>query len=269
LGNVDPIGNHHVDDTFSQASFAVRLITLEQHLNALIHFNNVDTTQAIQLRNFTRPYYVNITHVIQVNDTITAIPQSYLRRLFIRGAAVQCCQNQPVIDGFYVGYGGDLDRPFDLTKFIIVAWRSKARAAAASQGELVASLTAPLQIDAAGKRYKPAQLVILMDFNTKTSFDKGDPFVQVTHRQAKLPVYRKKHTPWDGYAAASEEPMTWCINIPGHDKASYPCTGATPQEVVAPDFSALFEEVGPDIVTNSIVAPACRAAEDSLYPLNI
>jgi hypothetical protein len=63
--------------------------------------------------------------------------------------------------------------------------------------------------------------------------------------------------------------MTWCINIPGHDKASYPCTGATPEEVVAPDFSALFEEVGPDIVTNSIVAPACRAAEDSLYPLNI
>ncbi|KAJ7110142.1 hypothetical protein C8R44DRAFT_801487 [Mycena epipterygia] len=268
--------NYDIDDTFSQASFVVRIITLEEHLDALVHLSNMDSSAASKLRELTKSYHVNVTHMVQFHDVISAIPQAYLRRLFVRGAAVQCCHSQPVIDGFYVAYGGDLDKAFDLAKFMVVAWQSKAKAAAASQGELVASLTGPMQIDPAGKRCKPAQLVLLMDLNAKAAFKSTtDRHLQVTYRQASLPVYppSKKHDanqkPWGGYAVAPNEtePLTWCLNIRGHDKTSYPCTAATPQERDAPNFSALFDEVGPDIMTNSIIAEASRSANACLHPL--
>ncbi|KAJ7460589.1 hypothetical protein FB451DRAFT_1181610 [Mycena latifolia] len=193
--------DHDVYDTFSQRSFVVRLITLKDHLDALVHLENIKDSAASELRSFAKQYHVNITHMIQFRGVITDIPQIYLCRLFIRGAAVQCCHNQPVIDGFYVGYKGDLDKPFDLANFIVIAWQSRAKAAAASQGDLVATLTGPMQIDPTGKRCKPAQIVILMDLNTKAAFKgSGDPFLQITKRQAKIPIYPKKlrgsQTPW-------------------------------------------------------------------------
>ncbi|KAJ7705311.1 hypothetical protein B0H17DRAFT_1175227 [Mycena rosella] len=247
-------------DTFAQASFAVRLITLEQHLDALVHLENFnDPSAALELRNFTKSYHVNITHMVRFDDVITAV-----RPPSIPSSA-------PVIDGFYVAYGGDLDQPFDLDKFMVIAWQSKAKAAAASQGELVASLTGPMQKDSAGKHYKPAQLVIIMDLNTKAVFKgKGNSCLEVTKRRASIPL-KKNNTnqaPWGGYAASTdEEPLTWCLNIRGHTKASYPCIDAALYESSPPTFSALFDEVGPDIVANSMIAQASRSADACLQPL--
>ncbi|KAJ7706176.1 hypothetical protein B0H17DRAFT_614243 [Mycena rosella] len=271
-GGYDKIG-----DTFSQVSFRVRLITLEQHLDALVHLKNIEPTDALALRKFTQPYHVNLMHMVRFDDVITAVPQAYLRRLFIRGAAVQCCHNQPVIDGFYVAYGGDLDKACDLSKFMIIAWQSKAKATAGSPEELVAGLTGPMQIDAAGKLSKSAQLVIIMDLNTKSVFmGKGDQYLQVTQRKAKVPEYtssakmlRAPPAPWGGYATSPhQEPETWCVNVRGHGTASYPCTDATSNELTAPDFSALFEELEPDIEANAIITEASQSAKMALQPLS-
>ncbi|KAJ7281430.1 hypothetical protein C8J57DRAFT_1056173 [Mycena rebaudengoi] len=265
--------HYDLDDTFSHRLFNVRLITLAEHLNALVHLDRIDKPDADKLRQFTSDYHVNLTHMVQFREEISAIPQTLLRRLFIRGAAVQCCRSQPVIDGFYVAYGGDLDQPFDLNRFIIVSWKSRARAAAATQGELVASLTGPMQIDSAGRRCKPAQLVIVMDLNAKPAFPAGDAFLQVAERQAKLPAYPEKPqgnqtTTWGGYATTNEEePKTWCLNIRGHGEDSYPCTAAMDEEWEAPPFSALFDEVRQDIDAYRINAVAARSADACLHPL--
>ncbi|KAJ7745479.1 hypothetical protein DFH07DRAFT_977638 [Mycena maculata] len=151
-------------------AFTVRLITLENHLDALVHLEQLEPSDQVELRQVVAAYHVNITHMIQFDDEISALPQTYLCSLFIRGAAVQCCHRQPVIDGFWVAYKGDLDQPFDLNQFLVVSWQSKAKAAAASQTELVNSLTSPMQINSRGKHCKVAQLVILMDLQAKASF---------------------------------------------------------------------------------------------------
>ncbi|KAJ7201066.1 hypothetical protein GGX14DRAFT_371580 [Mycena pura] len=264
------------DSSFSQTSYMVRLITLAEHIDALVHLKHINPSDADRLRRFASGYHVNLTHMVRFQEPVSAIPQTLLRSLFIRGAGVQCCHGQPVIDGFYVAYGGDLDKPFDLNLFIMIPWQNKAKAAAASQAELVAGLTGPMQIDSAGRRCKPAQLVIVMDLNAKPASRTGNRFLQVTERKAKLPpAYPKKPqehptTPWGGYAMGpnEEEPMTWCLDIRGHGGDSYPCIRATAEESRAPDFSALFEQVGRDIVASSIIAVASRSADACLHPLS-
>ncbi|KAJ7201059.1 hypothetical protein GGX14DRAFT_465594 [Mycena pura] len=262
------------EDSFSQTSYMVRLITLAEHIDALVHLKHINSSDADRLRRFASGYYVNLTHMVRFREPVSAIPQTLLRSLFIRGSGVQCCHGQPVIDGFYVAYGGDLDKPFDLNRFIMIPWQSKAKAAAASQAELVACITGPMQIDSAGRRCKPAQLVIVMDLNAKPAFRTGNKFLQVTERKVTPPTYPKRPqenptTLWGGYAMGpnEEEPMTWCLDIRGHGGDSYPCTRATAEESSVPDFSALFEQVGRDIVANSIIAVASRSADACLHPL--
>ncbi|KAJ7778742.1 hypothetical protein DFH07DRAFT_1033543, partial [Mycena maculata] len=263
----------HPGDTFSQGAFTVRLITLENHLDALVHLEQLEPSDQVELRKVVAAYHVNITHMIQFDDEISAIPQTYLRSLCIRGAAVQCCHRQPVIDGFWVAYKGDLDQPFDLDQFLVVSWQSKAKAAAASQTDLVNSLTGPMQIDSRGKRCKVAQLVILMDLQAKASFKgQGNTKVRATHRAAKVPPPSTKcNAPavWGGYALPDEtEPETWCLNIRGHDRASYPCTDSAPCEERPPDFASLFDQVLPDIVAQSITAEVSHHADACLRPLS-
>ncbi|KAJ7202830.1 hypothetical protein GGX14DRAFT_653044 [Mycena pura] len=183
-------------DTFSQASFQVRLITLKSHLDALVHLDGLGIkmqAQADKLREYAGPYWVNITHTIRLESSITALSQEYLKELFIRGAMVQCTHNQPVIDGFYVAYGGELGQAWDLNKFLIVTYQSKAKAAAASQAELVASLTGPMQVKPDGRRCKPNQIVLLMDLNAKAAFQgfathPVQRYLQISHRVATVPI---------------------------------------------------------------------------------
>jgi len=272
------------EDTFSQTSFQVRLITLESHLDALVHLDSLGKMNVDELRNYTRSYHVNITHTIRLQSSITALSQEYLKQLFIRGAMVQCTHNQPVIDGFYVAYGGNLDQPWDLDKFLIVAYQSKAKVYAANQGELIATLTGPMQVKPDGRRCKPNQIVLLMDLNTKTTFkgsklDTADCFLQISFRKATwLPPKPKKDNetpaakPWAGYATTADEtePETWCINIRGHDRVSYRCAKATNNETEQPDFSSLFDEVGGgERAESNIRDPVTRAIDTSLHPLQI
>ena len=272
------------EDTFSQTSFKVRLITLESHLDALVHLDSLGKMNVDELRNYTRSYHVNITHTIRLQSSITALSQEYLKQLFIRGAMVQCTHNQPVIDGFYVAYGGNLDQPWDLDKFLIVAYQSKAQVYAANQGELLATLTGPMQVKPDGRRCKPNQIVLLMDLNTKTTFkgsklDTADCFLQISFRKATwLPPKPKKDNetpaakPWAGYATTADEtePETWCINIRGHDRVSYRCAKATNNETEQPDFSSLFDEVGGgERAESNIRDPVTRAIDTSLHPLQI
>ena len=49
-------------------------------------------------------------------------------------AGFQCVFHQPVIDGFIVGYFGNLDEPFDMLKLFIIPWQMKAKLAAAGSG---------------------------------------------------------------------------------------------------------------------------------------
>ncbi|KAJ7135390.1 hypothetical protein C8R43DRAFT_955927 [Mycena crocata] len=258
--NADGLFKVDGHSNFSHKSFAVRTISLEEHLEALVHLDRLGPTDQAAIRAFSRPYHVNITHIIQLLEPISALPQTYLYQLFIKGAAVQCCHSQPVIDGFFVAYSGELDKPFDMGLFIIVPWQSKAKVSAAPLASLVAAVTGPMQIDGSGQRCKPAELVLVLDLNAKAAFRAttsatGDAHLQATYRPGVPPPASNKTTPqsakapkpWAGYALPGElnvQPSAWCLNVRGHTVESYPCLGPTSTETAPPGFNDLFAEVG-------------------------
>ncbi|KAJ7682152.1 hypothetical protein DFH06DRAFT_288422 [Mycena polygramma] len=256
-------------DSFSQKSFTVRTISLEEHLAALIHFDRLDPTVAAQIRAFSRPYHVNVTHMIKLLEPVSALPQTYLRQLFIRGAAVQCCRSQPVIDGFFVAYRGDLDKPFDLDHFILVSWQAKTKAGAVSLTYPAAALTGPMQIDGQGRRCKPAELVLVFDLNATARFKTGNPYLQATYRPGVPPTpssdnSAKDPKPWAGHALPEESdarPNAWCLTVRGHTMASYPCLGQTSSETAPPGFNELFSAIA------SVRDPAADPAADEITRL--
>ncbi|KAJ6609236.1 hypothetical protein B0H10DRAFT_1954776 [Mycena sp. CBHHK59/15] len=135
-----------------------------------------------------------------------------------QGQSVQCAPNQPVIDGFFVVYGGELDKIY-LEKFSVVAWQTKARSNAATS-TILSSLSCPRITGAPKAQY----VVLFMDLMTSATIKrKGsnnfwniENTVEVTFRKAAQPK-----TLWDGYAKT--EPEGWCINARNILAKTYPC----------------------------------------------
>lgn len=130
--------------------------------------------------------------------------------LWCRGAAVQCMHSQVVIDGFFVGYKGDLDAPLDCNNFVIIPWRTRYTADSADT-TAVDSLVCPLIEYRDGRLGKPEKhLVIFMDLGTSTPFGDDDSLQRLTFGPAI------RDTDWQGYVPkGQQEPSRFCLDIRG------------------------------------------------------
>jgi hypothetical protein len=81
--------------------------------------------------------WINFTHFYQMPLSIGEVTESMLLNAWSTGAAFQCAHNQPVIDGFIVGYNGSLDEPFQSSRLITIPWQSKAKSTALHQRSLI------------------------------------------------------------------------------------------------------------------------------------
>ena len=168
--------------------------------------------------------WINFTHIYQLPLSIVAVNESMLVNAWSTGAAFQCAHNQPVIDGFIVGYHGPLDEPFQSSRLITIPWQTKAKSTAAAS-VLSHSLTAPFIIPQNGNRYKPWHVVILMDLAASSAFEKvTGPHCQLTCEKAVRPKKGEGgQGVWESYAETNEiEEQRYCLNIRGHRAKNYP-----------------------------------------------
>jgi len=142
--------------------------------------------------------------------------------LWCRGAAVQCAFNQSVLDGFLVGYCGELDEVFD-KKLIMIPWQTKHHKAAANT-IIVNGLVCPFIFDGRSYHKPEMHLVLFMDLGTSTSFSSShdgllNEVVELSRRRAV------RSNEWGGYHAdGTREANRFCLNIRGHETAIYPVT---------------------------------------------
>jgi len=128
------------------------------------------------------------------------------------GAAFQCAHNQPVIDGFIVGYRGSLDKPFRSSYLTTVSWQPKAKSAAAASAH---PFIVPQN---GGSRYKPWHVVILLDLAASSAFGKAmGPHCKLTCTKAVRPKRGEEgREVWKSYAEANEsERERYCLDICG------------------------------------------------------
>ena len=92
--------------------------------------------------NSVQGIWINFTHFVQLTQPLDEMTPSFLREAWSSGIAFQCAFLQPVIDGFFVGYDGDLHKQFDISKLVIISWQSKVKSQAAA-ATLVDALTSP------------------------------------------------------------------------------------------------------------------------------
>ena len=168
--------------------------------------------------------WINFTHIFQLPRSIGEVTESMLVNAWSTGAAFQCAYNQPVIDGFIVGYRGSLNQPFQSSRLITIPWQSKAKSTAASA--LAHSLTAPFIVPQnGGSRYKPWHVVILMDLTASSaSGNVRGPHCDLTSEKAVRPTRGEEgQEVWKSYAETNEtEGQRYCLNIRGHRADDYP-----------------------------------------------
>ena len=170
------------------------------------------------LRLYAVQVYVNFTHFVKMTRSIGVVTAEFLYSLWCRGAAVQCAEDQPIFDGFFVTYRGDLKEPFDAKKLSYVVWKTRARTAAASS-LLEEELTGPV-IEGGGPEspelWKPEHVAIFMDLCTTERFAENDRYCKISYSPAKQPTASKgtNRPTWTGYVG-TDEPSRYCINIRG------------------------------------------------------
>ena len=170
------------------------------------------------LRLYAVQVYVNFTHFVKMTRSIGVVTAEFLYSLWCRGAAVQCAEDQPIFDGFFVTYSGELKKPFDAKKLSYVVWKTRARTAAASS-LLEEELTGPV-IEGGGPEspelWKPEHVAIFMDLCTTERFAENDRYCKISYSPAKQPIASKgtNRPTWTGYVG-TDEPSRYCINIRG------------------------------------------------------
>lgn len=180
---------------------------------------------------------INFTHFVQREETIDTITEKELFLAWSCGFAFQCAFNQPVIDGFLVGYAGNLDEPLKAEDFVLIAWQTKAQAEAADLA-LATGLTIPFfTTNHDGIRTKLRHVCILMDLGTGSRFgNRHGPRVQLSVGKA-VPTNAKEGGTWQGYARNTEQEIErFCLNVRGHRAETYPVLKGFDEE-----FHQLFE----------------------------
>lgn len=222
--------------------FLVKLTGLDETLNLEIKSPFEDTqtqaTHMAELRGWATHVYLNFTHFVQAKETINIVSLDCLYGLWLRGAAIQCAFNQPVIDGLLVGYHSDLDVAFDKSNLLMVAFQVKNRGGSGSSaaGPVAPFISKPRKDEPGVEDYYKSMpnLVILMDFGCSAKF-RGPHGATMALNKTKPDVSTKK---WLGYNLKEGEEERFCLIIRGHDSESYPVI-----EPSAESFKLLFGQM--------------------------
>ncbi len=177
------------------------------------------------LRQWADGVWINFTHFAEVDGEINTMSEDFLCMLWCRTCAIQCKHQQPVIDGFFVGYKGDLNEPLDKSNFVVISYQTKARSTSATLAE-INGLVSPA-IGDSNERRVPEHVVLFMDLGTTTSFTKGPPKKDLsdTVKIWSHLSYAKsrKATKWQGYAMeGGKEDKRYCLHVRGYRAISYP-----------------------------------------------
>lgn len=213
----------HADDEAESGQRSDALAELTHSLTKSLTITGENITSPSQLRSWACDVHINFTHFTQATGEITVFTVDELMDLWCRGAALRCTHSQPVIDGFFVGYKGDLDAPFDYNNFVIIPWQTKYKAEAASTSTVNGLVCPPIKYPD-GHLGKPTNhLVIFMDLGTNTLFCDGS-------RQRLTFGPATRGGGWEGYVAKGEqEASRFSLNIRGLGIDSYPLLAEKPE----------------------------------------
>ena len=212
-----------------------------------------------EFRSWASGVYLNFSHFIQGSTNIEeAVPLDYLEALWHRGAALQCTSNQPVLDGFLVGYEGNLDKTFDKTKLVMIPWQTK-RQIGASDKSTIAGLVCPFIFHDA-TYYKPNNhLVLFMDLATSSTFGLNpDNGCRLNNRVVSFSRSRSvQEKQWRGYHKNfAEEAVRFCIAIRGHKPSTYPVIEYLDGDEAS--FGSLFSLTAADLAEEDSSASLAR-----------
>ena len=161
--------------------------------------------------------WLNFTHFVEVDTDIDKLTPEFLCQLWTRTCAVQYKVSQPVMDGFFVGYEGDIKEPVILTSFVLIPYQIKAGSTMTSKCA-ADGLTCPFIIQSNGMLFKPRHVALFLDLATPSEH-------QATcglHSTLTFGKANTKGCKWDGYAEGEGEVERYCLSVRGHNKAQYP-----------------------------------------------
>lgn len=198
---VDPVRRHISPLPYlphSQFRYAVRPFLLKSYLSQLVDISSLTVVNDAYKSGleWASEVYMNFTHFVQLEDFIGSyFSYEFILLCWRRGLALQCVNGQPVIDNLLIGYRGELSKPFDLKKFVLVPVQIKNRISPASLN-LVKTITCPFLKDKT-ERWKPEYMAILMDLGTTSCFQGTQGHVDVTKQceaekgQTEWPAFQK------------------------------------------------------------------------------
>ncbi|ETW80221.1 hypothetical protein HETIRDRAFT_475834 [Heterobasidion irregulare TC 32-1] len=222
-----PRGGEFVPMIESRRALAIPPVRLDQFLITLLgdKFGLGNEKAQRQHRNnlisWASDVWLNFTHFIEVDTNISKLKPDFLRDLWTRTCAVQCKFSQPVMDGFLVGYKGDIKRRLNLSNFIMIPYQIQVQSTAAEKSA-ANGLTCPFIVREDGAHFKPKHVALFLDLATTSAFHLATgPRCELTFRKADIDGCK-----WDGYAEDNaKEVERWCLNVRGHSKAQYPVIG--------------------------------------------
>ena len=174
--------------------------------------------------------WLNFTHFVQVDTDIDKITPKFLCELWTRTCAVQCKAGHPVMDGFLVGYEGDIAEPIVLKKFVLIPYQIKSRSTGARKCT-AEGLTCPFIVQENGALFKPKHVALFLDLATTVN----PPGLRGSHSKVSFEKADPTGCKWAGYAEKEEDEVTrCCLNVRGHGVGQYP---------VIRGFESLFEEM--------------------------
>ncbi|KAG6847081.1 hypothetical protein H0H93_010287 [Arthromyces matolae] len=252
MSSTSPLQREFVVNGISNPS--VQVVRLDAYLQALLGENIALDSNALpdiqrhrqNLLSWAHSHFVNFTHFMQIQENIYELSPKFLKYCWCRGIALACAFGQPVFDILIVTYSGDLNEPFDLTKFGLVVIQVNLRAGAANRGP-VGAVTCPPLKNKREAAWKPEHLVISMDVGATAPFDSSNlqkcnigyqaasppkPKTKATAARkskgdAKTPtVSPKPKNKWQTYYIA-QEPLRYFIEVSGHSAEQYPLIANT------------------------------------------
>ncbi|THG94313.1 hypothetical protein EW026_g7126, partial [Hermanssonia centrifuga] len=229
-------------DAINPIKLSTFLKTLLGYDLGLCQEDDEQNTMGEDLQCWADEVWINFTHFAEVDGEINTMSEDFLCMLWSRTCAIQCRLQQPVIDGFFVGYKGDLDKPLDKSSFVVISYKTKARSTSATLAE-INGLVSPA-IGDSNERRVPEHVVLFMDLGTTTSFTKGLRVSDAVKIWSHLSYAKAgKATRWQGYAVEGDkEDARYCLNVRGHRATSYPVI-AQSEQLFQWLFQRLFQRV--------------------------
>jgi len=103
------------DDSPSPEGPKVRAVKLSVFLQTLLRENlGISGEEKLRTKflSTVSGLWINFTHFVQLTGPLNDVTPSFLREAWSSGTAFQRAYGQPVVDGFFVCYAGDLDACF-------------------------------------------------------------------------------------------------------------------------------------------------------------